>query len=625
MVTITGSGFTANGTLAATTGLTIGGLGTNPTPIAVNADGALTGSAQTVPAGTAYGGNIVLATDSGALTGSTSFTAVQPTIAINPTSGPVGTTVTVTGSGWLPNRLVTVTRNSSAALTVTANRLGEVTAQLPIPSSLFSATGDSVDVTVGANDGETGNTAAGLIFKINSAAITVTPGVAAAGDTVTVTGRNYLPSGGLTVFNIGGVSVLPPDPVTSNATGSWMVSFTVPGLSGVQTITTTHSGVTKTATLTIATAGNVVADLAVTKTATGAAVTGQDLTYTIVVANAGPSNASGVVITDRLPTGTTLVGASEGGREVNGVVTWSGLSIPAGSSRRLDLTVRLDPDLAGPITNAASIVSADQPDPNREDNIGSTGAIGISGSADLSVAKTAAGAAVAGQDLTYTIVVANAGPSNASGVVITDRLPAGASFVSASEGGSEVNGVVTWSGLSIPAGNSRRLDLMVRLDPDLAGTITNTASVGADQPDPSVGSNSASVETMMSPDETDSDRDLGALTVGFGTASTAVGLAGLIISFRTTLNAGGRWAMRLAGRLTLRRRQQEGQSPFYVKPALSRSQTVLATIWGLLAGGGSLATLRETLSNPPAVELVLEMVIPVTLLGFFFGIRRLRR
>jgi len=265
VVTVTGSGFTGGGTVAVG-GLTVGGAAMNTSSFAVNADTTLTATTQTIPAGTAYGSNTVKATD-GSKSGTTSFTAKQPTIAISPTSGPVGSTINVTGSGWMPNGLVTVTRSGSAALTVSANALGEITAQLPIPSSLY--TGGSVNVTVGSNDGTSvGNTAAGLIFKISSSSIAASPASAAVGDVVTVTGSNYLPSTGLTVFSIGGVSVLPRDPVISNSTGTWTASFTVPGLSGVNTITSTHSAITKTATLTITTTAGgagqpVVADTAV--------------------------------------------------------------------------------------------------------------------------------------------------------------------------------------------------------------------------------------------------------------------------------------------------------------------------------------------------------------------------
>jgi hypothetical protein len=271
VVTVTGSGYTASGNFAfvsagsASNGMTIGGVGLNSAQVGTNADGNVTASTQTVPSGVAYGANTVKAKDNSARSGSAAFTVIQPTTTITPASGPVGSSITVTGSGWLPNGLVTIARSGTSALTTTANALGEITAQLPIPSSLF--TGGGVNVTVGASDGS-GNAAASQIFKISSAAITVSPASAAVGDTVTVTGSNYLPSTGLVTLTVGGVSVKATAPVISDSTGGWSTTFAVPGLSGVQTVSTSHSSVVKTATLTItaAVAGGAVA----TATATSA-------------------------------------------------------------------------------------------------------------------------------------------------------------------------------------------------------------------------------------------------------------------------------------------------------------------------------------------------------------------
>ena len=59
--------------------------------------------------------------------------------------------------------------------------------------------------------------------------------------------------------------------------------------------------------------------------------------------------------------------------------------------------------------------------------------------------------------LDYTITLRNIGNADATGVTITDPLPANTSFVSADNGGTYAGGVVTWSGLtgSRPAAASR--------------------------------------------------------------------------------------------------------------------------------------------------------------------------
>ena len=65
------------------------------------------------------------------------------------------------------------------------------------------------------------------------------------------------------------------------------------------------------------------------------------------------------------------------------------------------------------------------PDPDASDNSASF-TVTASPTADISVTKVAApDPVVAGQKVTWTATVANAGPSNAAGVVFTDPLPPG--------------------------------------------------------------------------------------------------------------------------------------------------------------------------------------------------------
>jgi len=249
-VVLSGSAFTASATVAAAAALVGGAQFGLTAAIAVGADGNLTASTRTIPAGTAYGSNTITVT-SGTRTGVSAFTATQPTIAISPASGTVGTSVTVTGSGWLANGLVTITRGGTAASTVTADAAGDITAQLPIPSTLFT-TGGTVLVAIGANDGATsGNIADGQTFTISSAVISVTATTVAVGGSVTVSGVGFLPFTGLGTLSIGGVSVLPTTPTISSSIGSWSATLLAPGLVGVQTLTVIHGTVTRTATLTI--------------------------------------------------------------------------------------------------------------------------------------------------------------------------------------------------------------------------------------------------------------------------------------------------------------------------------------------------------------------------------------
>ncbi len=104
--------------------------------------------------------------------------------------------------------------------------------------------------------------------------------------------------------------------------------------------------------------------------------------------------------------------------------------------------------------------------------------------ADVAVTKVSdhpSGAAI-GDDVTFTIQLSNSGPSPASGVVVTDQVPAGMTFVSASPSvGTVANGggTVTWTVGSLAIGATPTLQLTLKVSQSAAGLaqVTNTASV----------------------------------------------------------------------------------------------------------------------------------------------------
>lgn len=115
--------------------------------------------------------------------------------------------------------------------------------------------------------------------------------------------------------------------------------------------------------------------------------------------------------------------------------------------------------------------------------------------ADVSVTKTADPAAALGDDVTYNLTATNQGPNKADSVTVTDALPAGMDFVSASAGCSNSGGTVTCSMGTLASGASASATITV--SPSAAGTYNNTATVSAAQPDPSAGNNSSSATTMV--------------------------------------------------------------------------------------------------------------------------------
>ena len=88
-----------------------------------------------------------------------------------------------------------------------------------------------------------------------------------------------------------------------------------------------------------------------------------------------------------------------------------------------------------------------------------------------------------GGNLTYTITITNVGGAIATGVVITDQIPANTSFVMASDGGTFANGLITWNIPSLNIDETVSRQVVVQLDDPLApgvDAVTNTACVGDD-------------------------------------------------------------------------------------------------------------------------------------------------
>jgi uncharacterized repeat protein (TIGR01451 family) len=119
--------------------------------------------------------------------------------------------------------------------------------------------------------------------------------------------------------------------------------------------------------------------------------------------------------------------------------------------------------------------------------------------ADLAVSKVGSPDPVAvGASLTYTITVTNNGPSTATGVTLTDTLPAGVTFVSVSPGQptcGQAGGTVTCSLGTLTNGASATVTIVVM--PTAPGELTNVATVVGNEPDPTPGNSSATAMTAV--------------------------------------------------------------------------------------------------------------------------------
>jgi len=108
--------------------------------------------------------------------------------------------------------------------------------------------------------------------------------------------------------------------------------------------------------------------------------------------------------------------------------------------------------------------------------------------------------ATAGLGLRYTLTTTNNGPSDASGVTVTDALPTATSFLGAVPGSptcTESSGTVTCNLGQLAASANTDVIITVLVDANATGTITNSASVSATEPDPNSANNSANEGTTV--------------------------------------------------------------------------------------------------------------------------------
>ena len=318
-----------------------------------------------------------------------------------------------------------------------------------------------------------------------------------------------------------GVSVAPGSQVTltingttnPNATGS--IANTATATAGAGSTDTIPANNSATDTDTQATPE---VDLSITKTnGQTAYVPGTTTSYTIVVSNAGPSDATGVAIADVVPADITgvIVSCAAAGTSSCGTnatagnnVSFTGATVRPGAGNAVTLTVNgtIDPAASGSIANTATVTASGGNTETAPANNSVTDTDTLSGAqVDLAVTKTNGQTTyIPGTVVTYTIVVTNGGPSLATGVSIADTVPASITGVTAScvAAGTASCGTnassgnnVSFTGASVPpaAGNTLTLTVSGTVDPAATAAIVNTATVaaGGGATDPTPANNTA--------------------------------------------------------------------------------------------------------------------------------------
>lgn len=296
---------------------------------------------------------------------------------------------------------------------------------------------------------------------------------------------------------------------------------------------------------TVTTNVSVSCDLSVTDSGIPSPVTvGATITYTQTVSNRGPGNCSAATLTESTPANTTFVSVAAvttGGGTWTcpniGSVSCSNPSVPPGSTGTITAKYKVNAGTAaGTIISDIVTVATTSHDTNPANNSATVNIAVTSGTqADLSVTNSGSPALVtAGNNITYTQSVTNAGPATAAAPVFTETLPANSTAVS-------LGGPAGWTCVlltltctdttTMVASTTAGFTFVVNVNPTApSGTITQTDSVSSATGDPNNGNNSASVNTFVA--------DSADLSVT-NTASPVPVQAGATITYTQIVNNAG--------------------------------------------------------------------------------------
>ena len=219
--------------------------------------------------------------------------------------------------------------------------------------------------------------------------------------------------------------------IAANATGLLVNTAIVTAPAGAVDRDTTNNTATSSVPLTPS------ANLHITKEGPVNAVAGTNVVYTITVTNAGPSDATGVTVTDPTPAGLTFV-ANAG--DCTTAFPCNLGTLPPAATRTITATFAVPSGYTtpNPIANTATVSS---PTPPAVSTSATTNTPVAAPVTDLRITKSnGVNGVVAGGPTTYTITVADPlGPQRRSGAMVIDGFPptlTGVTWTCAGTGGT---------------------------------------------------------------------------------------------------------------------------------------------------------------------------------------------
>ncbi|MBB6500680.1 Ig-like domain-containing protein [Pedobacter cryoconitis] len=252
----------------------------------------------------------------------------------------------------------------------------------------------------------------------------------------------------------------------------------------------------------------------ITKSGQATALAGNTIVYTITAKNNGPSNSVNTVLTDAVPAAITGVSwtatTTAGTALINSGATGTGNAInvnanfATGSTIQIVVSGTIASNASGTLTNTATATPAEPgTTPVTSTAVNTT----ITAQSGLTIVKSVTPVINSGNNVTYTVTVGNNGPSDAIAAHVQDAIPASilnTTWTSVVQGAATITSGATGTGntldarANIPAGAANKIIFTItgKSDPALNGTISNTASVTATEPNSP--SPSSTVNTIAS-------------------------------------------------------------------------------------------------------------------------------
>ena len=132
------------------------------------------------------------------------------------------------------------------------------------------------------------------------------------------------------------------------------------------------------------------------------------------------------------------------------------------------------------------------------DVVNTTLDLGLLMTTNVSVTKSGPASVVVGSQMTYTIAYRNNGPAAAQNVQVTDTLPAGTTFVSASPAPTATSGqTLTWNIGRMASGATGSISVVVAVAVDAPTSVTNRADMTTTTEDTTPSDNTSTTTTQV--------------------------------------------------------------------------------------------------------------------------------